>query len=358
MKILILTWYGRLGPSSRMRTLQYLPWLDRAGIEYVVSPLMDDPLLSSRIRVGRYDLPKLALSYAQRIRKLVRKGGFDLIWIEKEALPWLPAAFERWLCAGIPCLVDYDDAVFHRYDMSTHGWVRWLFGKRVDRVMSSAAAVMVGNKYLAARAESAGAAVVLEIPTVIDLARYSPKPPGPPREKATIVWIGTFSTAGYLRLLRGPLSRLRSGFRLRVIGGPIEAFPEIDMELIPWTEKGEAAALRECDIGVMPLTDSPWERGKCGYKLIQYMASGLPVVASPVGVNREIVREGENGYLADTPEEWVEALDRLLGDADLRRRMGEEGRRRVEQEYCTERLAPTILGLIRETAGGRAGERS
>jgi glycosyltransferase involved in cell wall biosynthesis len=355
MKVLILPWYGRLGPSSRMRTLQYLPWLDRAGIEYEVAPLMDDGLLSSRIRVGRYDLPKLLASYARRIGRLARRGDFDLIWLEKEALPWLPASFERWLCAGIPCLVDYDDAVFHHYDLSPRGWVRRIFGNRVDRVMSSAAAVMVGNKYLAARAENAGAHVVREIPTVIDLARYAPKPPGPPPEKPTIVWIGTFSTAGYLRLLREPLSRLRSAFKLRVIGGPIEAFPELDMELIPWTEKGEAAALRECDIGVMPLTDSPWERGKCGYKLIQYMACGLPVVASPVGVNREIVRVGENGFLADSSAEWVESLDRLLDDPGLRRRMGEAGRKRVEQDYCTDRIAPAIIEILRSTAEGRLG---
>lgn len=354
MKVLILSWYGRLGPSSRMRMWQFLPWLEREGIECTLAPLIGDDLLRERFRDGRYPLGGLLRSYARRIADLARSRRFDVIWIEKEALPWLPAGLELWLAGRAPLVIDYDDAVFHRYDLNARGWVRRLFGTRFGRVMTAAHAVTAGNGYLADRALSAGARRVQVIPTVVDLGRYSPKAPGSSGGKPVIVWIGTFSTAGYLKLLSGPLATLGGSreFRLRVIGGPVEPFPGVDMESIPWSEAREAAALGECDIGVMPLLDTPWERGKCGYKLIQYMACGLPVVASPVGANAEIVRDGENGLLAKTPEEWVEALDRLLGDAALRRRMGEAGRLRVEQEYCLERVAPRILGTLRSAAAG------
>jgi glycosyltransferase involved in cell wall biosynthesis len=219
--------------------------------------------------------------------------------------------------------------------------------------MAAAHTVTVGNGYLAERARSAGAGRVEFIPTVIDLDRYPETPPedragGPPR----VVWIGSPSSCRYLNLLRDPLMQLRKRieFKLRIIGGTAPDLPGVDIEAVPWSEETEVASLRECQIGVMPLFDSPWERGKCGYKLIQYMACGLPVVASPVGVNREIVRAGENGLLAGTTGEWVEVLDRLLANRDLRHEMGRAGRKRVEEEYCTQRVAPRLLELLTAAA--------
>jgi glycosyltransferase involved in cell wall biosynthesis len=124
----------------------------------------------------------------------------------------------------------------------------------------------------------------------------------------------------------------------------------VEVECVPWTEASEVAAIAECDIGVMPLFDSPWERGKCGYKLIQYMACGLPVVASSVGVNGQIVQEGISGFLADTAQAWVTVLAKLLADAALRQRMGHAGRLRVEQEYCLQVTGPRLVGLLRSAA--------
>ena len=127
--------------------------------------------------------------------------------------------------------------------------------------------------------------------------------------------------------------------------------PGVDVECLNWTEDTEVELIRECELGIMPLNDSPWEQGKCGYKLIQYMACGLPVVASPVGANREIVLEGENGFLASTAQEWSARMGQLLADQSLRRAMGREGRHRVERAYCLQQVAPSMMTLLRRAGG-------
>ena len=131
-----------------------------------------------------------------------------------------------------------------------------------------------------------------------------------------------------------------------MIGGQVD-LPGVPVEIVPWSEATEVECLRACQVGVMPLFDSPWERGKCGYKLIQYMACGLPVVASGVGVNPEIVQQGENGFLADTSAAWTEALGALLADATLRDRLGASGRRLVERSYCVQHTGPHLAALLR-----------
>lgn len=352
MNILFLTRYGKLGASSRMRFLLYIPWLRRTGIECFVSPLFDDYQLAERYRKKRYCISSLAQSYGRRLSILRKKNDFDLIWIEKEALPWFPSWLELWLLRGVPYVLDYDDAIFHNYDLHSSPLVRCLFSKRLDNLMAKARLVLAGNGYLAHRAREAGANVEI-VPTLIDLDRYSVKDnPNDTDHLLKIVWIGSPSTIRYLKLLYKPLVELsrQFDFKLRVIGADKFAIEGVNVECVPWSEATEAALIRECDIGIMPLFDSPWERGKCGYKLIQYMACGLPVVASPVGVNTEIVLNGQNGYLADTDGAWVNALGELLKDPTLRQKMGMAGRKRVEDDYCLQQVAPRVMVLLR-TAG-------
>jgi glycosyltransferase involved in cell wall biosynthesis len=138
-------------------------------------------------------------------------------------------------------------------------------------------------------------------------------------------------------------------FKLRIIGANVR-LPGVDVEELPWTDATEVESIAACDVGLMPLLDSPWERGKCGYKLVQYMACGLPVVASPVGVNSDLVTVGVNGFLAATPEQWVSSLERLIREASLRRSMGIQGRRRVEADYCLQVTAPKLSSLLRQAA--------
>lgn len=350
VKVLALTRYGPLGASSRVRFLQYLPWLEQEGMQVTVQPLLSDELLRTRYQRGTYGLWPLLWAYACRRRTLLRRHRFALMWVEKEAFPWLPAWLERWLLRGVPYVLDYDDAVFHNYDLHRSTLVRRFLGRRLDKLMASARLVVAGNSYLAQRARDAGAPWVEVLPTVIDLDRYAIKAANAQAHGVPcIVWIGSPSTTRYLALLREPLRILSEQltFKLRVIGGGTVDMPGVTVESVAWSEATEVASILAGDIGVMPLDDSSWERGKCGYKLIQYMACGLPVVASAVGVNPDIVRVGENGYLARDTDEWVQALGLLLRDRPLRAKLGQAGRLRVEEAYCVQVVAPKLSAMLR-----------
>lgn len=302
MRVLVLPKYGPLGSASRLRFLQYFGPLREAGLIIEQHALLSDAALQSRYQVGKYSGMQLAQGYLSRFQALFKRGRFDVLWIEKEALPWFPLCVELLMLSGVPYILDFDDAIFHNYDNHRLKWVRKLYGHRIDGLMAKAALVIGGNRYLTKRAQDAGATWVELIPTVIDLERYpvarSPKSlavDGLPR----IVWVGSPYTVRYLQLLNEPLKQLarRVPFVLRVIGGQID-MPGVKTEIIEWTEATEVESIAAADVGIMPLSDSLWEKGKCGYKLIQYMACGLPVVASPIGVNTEIVQEGINGFFS------------------------------------------------------------
>ncbi|MEN6437693.1 MAG: glycosyltransferase family 4 protein [Syntrophobacter sp.] len=323
-------------------------------MECTVQPLFNDALLSEKYQDGKYSPAAVIKAYARRVRKMLDRHRFNLVWIEKEALPWLPAWFESALLGGVPYVLDYDDALFHNYDLNSSPWVRRFLGRRLDVLMARARLVVCGNDYLAQRARDAGAPWVEGLPTVIDLDRYIIRPATESIENVPrIVWIGSPSSVHYLKLIHNPLLALgeRCTFKLRVIGARLE-LPGVDVEYVSWSEATEVDQIHACQVGVMPLPDTPWERGKCGYKLIQYMGCGLPVVASPVGMNLSLVREGVNGFLASTDEEWAAALEALLRDAPLRERMGSTGRRLVEDKYTVQQTAPRLARLLRMTMGG------
>ena len=353
MRVLMLTRYDRLGASSRLRSMQYLPWLKAVGIDVTIAPLFSDAYVMGLQRKQR-SLKEVLRCYAGRFKDLFGARSFDLVWIEKEALPWLPAFFEAVFLRGVPYVLDYDDAIFHNYDLNRRGLIRFGLGKKLDRLMAGARLVVGGNEYLAQRARDAGAPWVEVVPTVIDLERYKAKVGTSESGKPVrVVWIGSPSTGKYLVELEKPLQELarRHKFVLRVIGATVE-MPGVDVECVGWSEISEVDSIAQCDVGIMPLADSPWERGKCGYKLIQYMAVSLPVVASSVGVNVDIVAEGRNGFLAGSPAEWTNKLELLLDDSNLRHRMGAEGRSLVEREYCSQQTGPRLVGLLKRAVEG------
>lgn len=354
MNVLLLSRYTSLGASSRYRSYQYLPYLRSRGHHVTVAPLLSDLYLRRMYNRESVPLRDVLSSYLRRMRDLFRAGRYDLLWIEYEALPWIPFALESLLLwAPVPYVVDYDDAVFHRYDMHSLGAVRTVLGNKIDRVMRDAALVIAGNGYLASRAVEAGAARVEILPTVVDLDRY-PHTPEPENSVFTIGWIGSPTTAHYLPLVREPLELLCRDGRARVvvIGAKEVDLGGVPVEIRPWSEQDEVREMSGFDVGIMPLKDSPWERGKCGHKLIKYMACARPVVASPVGMNRDIVREGVNGFLASGNQEWVRALSLLRENRPAACEMGKAGRKNVEQRYCTAITAPVLEQLLMEAAPG------
>lgn len=351
MKIFLLPKYTRAGASSRYRSYQYLPALEAAGIGCTVSPLFDDDYLAHKYAHGRARPAAVLRAFARRLWAVVTVPRRSVVVIEYELLPYCPALLERWLAwRGCRMVVDYDDALFHQYDEHPDKWVRRLLGNKIATVMRLSHTVIAGNAYLADYARRAGARRVEIIPTVIDLDRYPAKPPAADSTDFIIGWIGSPSTAPYLRDIAPALAEVcKDGrARVRLIGsGPID-LPGVPTEVIPWCEDSEVDEIHGFDVGIMPLPDEPWARGKCGFKLIQYMACSLPVVASPVGVNTEIVEDGVNGQLANSCAEWMSALRTLLHDNAGNRRMGKSGRHKVEQKYCLQETAPKLVAVILE----------
>lgn len=349
--VLMLTRYGRLGASSRLRFLAYLPALRDAGFRVTEAPLLDDAYLRALYAGRRAGRTRIAAAYARRVAALRGARRHDLVWLEKEALPWLPFGMEAAAGLGrVPYVMDIDDAWFERYAGHRLAPVRALLGGKFAALARNARIVLAGNPYLADWARGAGCSDVRLLPTVVDSARYPVLPcPGGASGPATVGWIGSPSTARYLDMVGGALARLGTAVRLRVVGASDLALP-VPAACAPWREETETEELGRFDIGIMPLPDNPWERGKCGYKLIQYMAAGRPVVASPVGVNTSLVRHGVNGFLAEGEDAWADALGRLAADPDLRARMGAAGRRLVEEHYALPVTAPQLAAALRDAA--------
>jgi glycosyltransferase involved in cell wall biosynthesis len=361
LKVLALTQHGRLSPSSRMRILQFIPILEQKGICVSVAPLLADTQLGAHLAGRRYDPRSLVLAYLRRTISVLQSRRYDVLWIGKEMFPWLPGVVESMpRLLHVPYVVDYDDATFHQYDQHSNRLARLLLGAKVASLMRHAAVVLAGNPYLAAYARVAGARNIFELPTVVDMLRYPLASPRAPSGCLRIGWIGTPSTAKYLEIIRDPLRELarRRKIKLVVVGAQPPSVPGVPVESRRWDEATEASDIRSFDIGIMPLLGDPWALGKCGYKLIQYMASGIPVVASPVGVNREIVEPGRTGFLASSPEEWVTAWETLGNDAGLREAFGRSARIKVNREYSLASAAPVLTRALREAASSTANSRT
>ncbi len=351
MKVLALTRYGLLGASSRVRILQYLPDLHSQGVELTVHPLLDDRYLTRRYAGGSSGIPYFLRRYLRRLRQVLDARLYDLVWVEKELMPFVPAVVERLLLSRKPYIVDYDDAIFHQYDQHPSLLVRSFLGRKIDRLMRGAALVIAGNEYLAARARMAGTPRVEVLPSVIDLRRYGAVTPFPERP-FTIGWIGSPGSERLLGSLRDVLAEMTAqpNVRLVLVGAGGRSLEGVRFESRPWHLKTEVAEIQQFHVGIMPLTDSPWERGKCGYKLIQCMGAGRAVIASPVGVNTMIVQQGVNGFLASTPAEWRTALAALRADPPLCSRFGMAGRRIVEKQFDLAVTGPQLADLLRSAA--------
>ncbi len=340
MRILFLPKYPRMGASSRLRTYQFIQQWEKSGYEVEVSSFFNDSYLKSVYSHRRPSIWNVLGCYFRRFKVLLSTNKYDLIWIEKEAFPFLPS-YAEWLLnkLGKGYVVDYDDAVFHNYDQHAHWLVRTWMGNKIEWVMRNARLVSAGNMYLQEYALDAGAKQMMILPTVIPLSNY-PLKTTTTRSRIRIGWIGSPTTLKYLASLAPMFQNLGKSYaiELLVINAPDVQIPEMGVptHLIPWVEEKEGEMISEMDIGIMPLPDDKWERGKCAYKLIQYMACGLPVVASPVGMNKAVVRHGENGFLADTHAEWHHYLGQLITDPLLRTKMGKVGRALIEKEYTIE----------------------
>lgn len=347
MKIAMLTRFGAMGANSRYRLLQYIPSFERAGHTVAVCPMLDDAYLRALYASGRRSRWQVMRGYLRRFAQLRGLSQHDLVLCDQEFFPYLPPAAER-MAAGCctRLVVDYDDAAYHKYRSIP------LLRRRIPELMAQAEAVVVGNRHLESFAARHSGNVHV-IPTVVDVARYTAKQNYLASEGVRLVWIGTPVTAEFLKPLSPVLAELKlryPGLGLRLIGAGEAVrqwFPFA--EVVAWSESSEARLLAECDIGLMPLPDNEFTRGKCGLKLIQAMAAGLPVVGSPVGANCEIVGEGREGYLAASPQRWFEALEQLIVSPWLRRELGRNAAAKVRQHYSLQQGAEAWLRIIKRS---------
>jgi len=254
-------------------------------------------------------------------------------------------------------IFDFDDAVWLRDSYSPKGIGSPRRRRRFTSLLQRCEAVVAGNSFLAEHAARCADVPIRIIPTCVDVSRYSLARHDRPADVAELVWIGSSSTLQGLEAIEPLLERIGEcnrctgegrGLRLRLklICDRFLKLRELPVVAARWSEATEAAELAAADIGISWVPDDPWSRGKCGLKVLQYMASGLPVVANPVGVQAELVRHGETGLLARTDDEWVEAIQLLASDPELRRRMGQAGRALVEEKFSVATGSRLWLSLL------------
>jgi glycosyltransferase involved in cell wall biosynthesis len=358
VKVLALSPIPEEGAGCRFRISQYIPYLESAGFDVTLRSFYTPAFFALVYRRGRY-LRKAASFIGLTLRQLLllwRVRRYDLVFLYREIIPLGPPILESALARRLrpPVVYDFDDAIFLPAVSEANKVISFLKDtSKPAAIVRRSRRVTVGNAYLADFARAHNPAVDV-VPTAVDTDRFVPRPRAAREGPLVVGWIGSPTTFAYLQGLSDVLRCVaaRQLFVLKVSGAgrPVE-FPGLNVVEVPWSLDREVELFNTCDIGVYPLTDDDWARGKCGFKAIQFMACGVPVVASAVGVNREIVQDGVNGFLAATPEEWVEKLERLLTDGALRASFREAGRRTIEEGYSVRVTAPKLIAAFNAALG-------
>jgi glycosyltransferase involved in cell wall biosynthesis len=362
IRVLALSPIPEEGAGCRFRIAQFIPYLESVGFEVTLRSLFT-PEFFRLVYQPRQYLRK-AITFAglslKRLASLGDTSRFDVLFIYREMFPIGPAIVERLLArpGRPPIVLDFDDAIFLPNVSDANRFIAALKQPRkVASIVRLSDHVITGNDYLASYARRFNARVTM-IPTSVDTDSFVPSAAAPSNGSGAardlvVGWIGSPTTGSYIRALAPVLQRARQRhpfvLRLSGVGEPLE-IAGVPIRREPWSLDREVQLFNTCDVGVYPLADDEWSKGKCGFKAIEFMACGVPVIASAVGVNRDIIQDGVNGFLAATEDEWVDKLERLLADAALRRRFAEAGRRTIERHYSLHVNAPKLAGTLRAVA--------
>ena len=328
-------------PGQRFRFEQYLSHLEANGYECDFSPLLDEKRDKIFYAPGNYFRKFLILlnSYIKRMNNLTDSCNYDIIFVFREALYTRSTYFERRFAKQAPVIFDFDDSIWLQNVSEANK--RFAFMKNAGKtkdIISISSLVFAGNDYLAAYARQFNNNVEI-VPTTIDTEEYK-RIPQPATNTVCIGWSGSKTTIQHFNFAVEALKQIKERYgdrvSLRVIGDENYRNEELGIQGLAWKKDTEIADLSAIDIGIMPLPDDEWAKGKCGLKGLQYMALEIPTIMSPVGVNADIITDGENGMLASTTAEWVEKLSQLIEDAELRDRMGKAGRKTVVDHYSVE----------------------
>ncbi|MGE0132765.1 MAG: glycosyltransferase family 4 protein [Blastocatellales bacterium] len=355
-------------PSQRFRIEQWMDYLrDREGITVELLSFADHELMALLREPGRIGAKAMA-SLAAYVRAAMRVAGairYDAVMVHRTIALAGPALLERLLKAtGKPVIYEFDDAIFllHTSEVNRRfGWMK--FPQKTATICGLSSHVVVGNEWLAEYARQFNDQVTI-IPTSIETDRYRTFHKNGAGDhngngrRVVIGWTGSSTSQTYLEWFAPVLGEFmkRRDVELRVISNREPEMQDVPYVWREWRPETEIEEISRFDIGIMPMPEDQWSRGKCALKALQCMAAGTPVVCSAIGANLEVISHGENGILADTPEEWIQNLEKLVDDPALRFRLGEAGRQTVEDRYSTERCARMFAEVVRKTLKRHYGE--
>jgi glycosyltransferase involved in cell wall biosynthesis len=352
-------------PGQRYRMEQWAPSLAQHGIDVVFESFRCDELHELLCNSGN-TARKIRLTTTALVRRLKNLRfikEFDIVYVYNEAVLVGPALAENYISLkGVPFVFDFDDAIFlhYTYISPVNRYLRLLkFPGKTGAICRLASHVIVGNSYLASYASRYNSNVSI-VPSTVDTDKYIVNHARQSSDPPIIGWTGSYSTIQYLDSLRPTLKKLaeKERFKLRVVGVSNYSIEGIDVESFPWLSASEVDDLRPIDIGIMPMPEDDWTRGKCGMKALQFMGLGIPTICSPVGVNSTIIRPNENGLLATTAGEWTTELTRLLRSSSLRERLGKAGRATIESGYSKNVHAPRVARIFESVVHQRAEQKS
>ena len=345
-------------PSSRLRVHQYLPFLRASGIEPTVLPALNDPWFSrfyySKSKAAR--LFHLGAEAVNGLRRALAGSFYDLVFVQKGITLSNFRGLEKLIPSSRPLIFDVDDTVFGKNLMEYRlSWLRVLQDSdQTVKLARRASAVIAGNTYLKKLALGYNKNVFV-VSTPVDTARIFPKRNPAGQSKTVIGWLGVPGGLMYFPLIAEALQKLSARYPLTLrlvsrFNGERFSIPGVNIEYVDWDYSREVPDLQSFDIGIAPLAEDDWTQGKCALKLLQYMAAGLPAVASRSGMNSEVIEDGVDGFLAQGTEEWTEKLSRLVEDVSLRKKIGEGARQKVERQYSLEQNARRLSEILFEVA--------
>ncbi len=326
MKILFLV-QGLDVAASRYRVLQYLPYLKEHGVQVTVLPFQK--------------------GFLKKLKLFKSAGKYDILFIQRKRFPVLWLKYIRKNARKI--VYDFDDSVMYRNSKAANPESNTRV-RMFKNMVNASDHVIAGNEYLQENTTPFTHNVTI-IPSPIDMTLYPPKKYSEKNDNITLGWIGATGSIHYLEKMKPVFEALGKKYedlRLKIICNVFFDCENITVEKKLWSEQEEVADIQSLDIGLMPLMDDPWSHGKCGLKILQCLATGVPVVCSPAGINKEIVEDGVHGFWANTQEEWIEKLEILINDHGLRKRMGMEGRKRVIEHYSLKANAPRMLKVFQQ----------
>lgn len=341
-------------PGQRFRIEQWGPYLEDQGIVLEYLPFADRALIELLPQPGKQVAKATAMmcAFLRRFREAINWKKYDVIYLYRAASIVGPAFLETLLpLLQRPIIYDFDDAIFH---LDTHpanrnfGWLK--FPGKTGTICRLSSHVIAGNNYLADYARQYNKNVTI-IPSSIDTNVYEARHKKESQKRAVVGWTGSSTSQSHLESFTPLLHELlqQRDVELHVISDRKPELPGVPVTWHRWSPETEISDLARFDIGIMPMPDDQWSRGKCSMKALLYMAMGIPTICSAVGMNREVIQHGENGFLASTNEEWLNCLNALINDTALRRRLGAAGRQTIEAQYSMRHCAVQFANVIRET---------